>query len=562
MTTFSHVADANGYAKKVVAGKIIACEFVVKACARHLNDLKESRERGFPFTFNREKADRVCRFIEKLPHIKGRWANTSIRLEPWQKFILCSIFGWVHKSTGKRRFIEAFIGVCRKNGKSLLAAGIAMYMLTADDESGAEVYCGATSEKQAWEVFEPAHKIAQRTPKLVERFGITINAKSLTILNDARKFEPVIGKPGDGPSPHCFVIDEYHEHADTAMYDTAVTGIGAREQPLILIITTAGTSVGSPCKEKHDHIIKMLRGEIQDDRTFGIIYTIDKNDDWTDFNVWKKANPNMGISVSEEFLRSQLQVAMTQATRQSIIKCKHLNIWSSTGNAWINMQKWEQCASGLKLDDFLGERCWLALDLASKIDLCAMAIIFKRDGIYYLFVKHYLPEDTISAPESDIYRRFLAEGWLTETPGARTDFHYVVEDLHWLNDNFEIQGIGFDPKEATMLMNDISSDPAFEFECIEIPQNPTNISEPMKEFEALYLSGNLLHEGSPIINWQAGNVIQRYSNRAKSYYPGKEKPGNKIDGIVAAIMALFLALKDESVESSRFESEDADIFVI
>lgn len=559
---FENVTDANTYAKKVLSGKIISCEFTKKACQRHLDDLRKSKSRDYPYQFRKDLADRACRFIEKLPHIKGKWAGSLVRLESWEKFIICSIFGWVHKSNGKRRFREAYIEVSRKNGKSILAAGIGLYMFAVDNERGAEVFCGATSEKQAWEVFGPARLMTQKTQAFVTRFGIEVNAKTLTILKDACKFEPVIGKPGDGASPHAYIIDEYHEHPDTTMYDTAVTGMGAREQPLILIITTAGTDLSSPCKDKSDEIKNLLRGNIHNDQTFGIIYTIDEQDDWTDIENWKKANPNYGVSVGEDFLKSRLQEAMNTASRQGIIKCKHLNIWSSTGAAWINMQKWEQCKSGLKIDEFYGERCWIALDLASKIDLCAMVIMFRRGEDYYMFAKHYLPEDTVNLPENDLYRRFSADGFLVETPGARTDFNYVIDDIRTLNENFEIQSIGFDPKESTMLMNEISSDPDFDFECIEIPQNPTNISEPMKEFEALYMSKNLLHEGSAIINWQASNVVQKYSSRTKTYYPGKEKSVNKIDAIVAGIMALLLAMKDSHIEESRFEKEDADIFVI
>lgn len=216
----THTAKANQYAQDVVAGRIPACRQAIQACKRHLRDLERTKT-DWPFRFDESKAERACKFIELLKHTKGKWARANrldtdanrIRLELWQCFVVCSLFGWVSKATGKRRFRRASIYVPRKNGKSIFASAVGLYMLTLDDEPGAEVYSGATTQKQAWEVFKPARQMAVKAPDFVEAVGMTVNAASL-VLEDGSKFEPVIGAPGDGASPHCAIVDEYHEHPD------------------------------------------------------------------------------------------------------------------------------------------------------------------------------------------------------------------------------------------------------------------------------------------------------------------------------------------------------------
>lgn len=243
-----------------MAGKVLACKWVKLACRRQLKDLARQGKKAFPYRFEPEKAERICRFIELLPHTKGKWAakRELLRLSPWQKFILTTLFGWIRTKDGLRRFREAYIEVPRKNGKSIKAAGVGLYCLSADDEHGAEVYSGATSEKQAWEIFRPARLMAKRTPDLCERFGIEVNASTLAIPENGSRFEPLIGSPGDGASPSCVLIDEYHEHDSDELYDAMVTGMGAREQPITFIITTAGSNMAGPCYIKRGQVVNVL----------------------------------------------------------------------------------------------------------------------------------------------------------------------------------------------------------------------------------------------------------------------------------------------------------------
>jgi phage terminase large subunit-like protein len=305
------------------------------------------------YRYDVAKADHVCSFIEKLPHTKGQWArkrpgqSNRIELEPWQLFIVCSIFGWVEKETGFRKYSEAYICVPRKNAKSTLAAAIGLYMLCADGEYGAEIYSGATKEKQAMEVFRPALLMAKKTPQLHKWFGVECAVKSIYREEDGSRFEPVVGNPGDGASPSCAIVDEYHEHETTILHDTMQTGMGAREQGLLLVITTAGSNIDGPCHILQGDVEKMLDGLIEDENLFGIIYTVTVPEELVGTpegeNFWKTeaalrmANPNYGVSVFAEFLLKSLRQAIQSAHKQNVFKTKHLNIWVNAATAWMNM---------------------------------------------------------------------------------------------------------------------------------------------------------------------------------------------------------------------------------
>ncbi|ABM27891.1 phage Terminase [Nitratidesulfovibrio vulgaris DP4] len=531
---------AARYAREVLRGVVPACEYVRQACQRHLDDMERSRDKNYPYVWDKAAAEKVCRFASNMVHVKGReWAGKKITLQPWQCFILACAFGWVRKSDGLRRYREIYAEIPRKSGKSILGACIGLYMFSADGEPGAEVYSGATSEKQAWEVFGPARQMCLKNPAFAAHFGIHVGAKNLHILQNASKFEPIIGKPGDGASPHCAIVDEYHEHPTPDLYDTMLTGMGARSQPMLVVITTAGVDTSAPCFAKRDESVKVLQGTLENDQLFTIIFTIDEADDWTMWTAWEKANPNLGISLYADFLEARRKEAIQIASRQNIIKCKHLNVWANAGSAWINMVAWNACRADVMLDDFAGESCWVGVDLASKIDLTAMMLLFRRGNECYLFGRYYLPEETVQLPENTHYQRWVAEGLLVATPGARTDYRYLMDDLLAFAEQFSVRELAYDPREAEMLMQEIREQVAFP--CIEINQSPVCISEPMKEFEALYLSGKLHHDGDPVLNWQASNVVLR-STKTKAYYPSKERPENKIDGIVAAIMALSRAM--------------------
>lgn len=540
-----HVASLEAYVSGVLAGDVLACKWIRFACERHRKD-REAKA-SFPYRFDSAKAERACKFAEMFPHVKGRWAakHELLRLEPWQCFFYGSIFGWVHKKTGLRRFRKVRLYVPRKNGKSLAVAPIGLYMLTADNEPGAEVYSGATSEKQAWEVFGPAKQMAKLVPDFISAFGVEVNAKTLTVPDKLAKFEPVIGKPGDGASPHCSITDEYHEHDTDEQLATMETGMGAREQPLSIVVSTAGDNVAGPCRDDWVDCQKVLEGVNEDDRLFSMIFTIDQEDEWSTEAALRKANPNYDVSVSGEFLLAQMRDAINNPRKQGHFKTKHLNLWVQARDAFINMQRWAECKRDLKLEDFKGKRCFVGMDLASKIDLAALELLFPMDGefsgCFARFGKYYLPEETVNLPENQHYQGWHTQGWLTATDGNQTDYFHILDDIKEMAETFEIAKFAYDPHNATMLVTACQEEglPMVSF-------GPTvlNFSEPMKQIEALIRDRKLLHNGDPVMNWAMSNVTAKL-DRKDNVFPNKERPENKIDPFVALCMAMGVAMVDE-----------------
>ncbi|SDO29506.1 Phage terminase-like protein, large subunit, contains N-terminal HTH domain [Halomonas shengliensis] len=548
MASYPNVNSANKYARDVVGGRIVACKWVKLACKRHLDDLKAAKARSFPYRFDRDTAERVCDFIQLLPHTKGKWARERrlIILEPWQRFLFAALFGWLHKKTGQRRYREAYIEVPRKNGKSVIAAGVANYMLAADGEYGAEVYCGATTEKQAWEVFRPAKLMLTKSPALISAAGIEVMAKNISIPEDGSRLEPLIGNPGDGSSPSCALVDEFHEHQTPDLYDTMLTGMGARDQPLMFIITTAGFNLAGPCYDKRRQAQQMLDGSVPNPELFAAIYTIDEGDDWQDSSTLRKANPNFGVSVSEEFLLKAQRDAVRYPSRQNSFLTKHLNLWVSARTAWLNMADWHSAGDeALALEHFEGKPCWIGVDLASKTDIAAIALLF-RDEIeagktrWTAFVRSYLPEGAIERASNNraAYESWINSGDLITTDGEELDFDIIRDDLMDLSGRFEIEEIAYDPWRATQLAHQLMKDGA---EIVEYRNTVQNMSPPMREMEAAITAGRWRHACDPVLTWMASNVVAKVDAK-ENIYPRKERSENKIDGIIAILMALGRAV--------------------
>lgn len=547
---FPHVSAAECYVSGVISGKIPACKWVKLACERHVRDTAASITKGFPYVFDAEKAERACKFMELLPHVKGKWALPDpktrqpqlMRLEPWQAFIIASIFGWVKKTTGKRRFHKARIYVPRKNGKSFFGAGIALFMLAKDNEPGAEVYSGATSEKQAWEVFGPARQMALKHPKLAPGLRITINAQSLVRESDNSKFLPVIGKPGDGASPHCAIIDEYHEHKTSELIDTMETGMGAREQPLSFVISTAGTDTAGPCREDWKACERILEntGGFEDDTTFCIIYTIDQGDKWDTESALIKANPNWGISINAERILAELKVAQQSARKQSAFKTKYLNQWVTAKDGFFNVSEWAKLERpSIKREDYKEYPSYLAGDLASKHDIVALMQLFcLPDKRYAIFGKYYLPAATLDLPENQHYRNWQIQGWIETAGDDVTDLETFKEDALELCRDYQVEEFPFDPNRAWGVF------PALEREglpVVEYRNTVLTMSEPMKELDALIRSGRIIHNGDPVLAWAIGNTTGKYDKK-DNVYPNKETVANKIDPVVGTLMALGRAM--------------------
>jgi phage terminase large subunit-like protein len=546
---FPHVFAAESYVSGVLSWKIPACKWVKLACERHRRDMESSKTKRFPYVFDPAKANKACQFIEMLPHVKGKWAlpdaktrkMQTMRMEPWQKFVICSLFGWVKKRSGKRRFHKARLYIPRKNGKSFFGAGIGLYMLALDGEPGAEVYSGATSEKQAWEVFGPARQMALRFDALTKYLGVAVNAQSLIIERDNSKFLPVIGKPGDGASPHCAIIDEYHEHKTSELIDTMETGMGAREQPLSLVISTAGADTAGPCREDWKACERILEntGGFEDDTTFCVIWTIDADDQWDTDAALIKANPNWGVSINAERILAELKVAQQSARKQSSFKTKYLNQWVTAKDGFFNVSEWAKLERKITREDYKDMPCYLAGDLASKHDLVALMQLFcLPDKRYALFGKYYLPAATLDLPENQHYRNWQIQGWIESAGDDVTDLEQFKEDAMELCANYQVEEFPFDPNRAWGVF------PALQREGLPVVEYRNTVlmmSEPMKELDALIRSGRIIHNGDPVLAWAIANTTGKIDKK-DNVFPNKESPANKIDPVVSALMAIGRAM--------------------
>lgn len=571
--SFPGVATALQFARDVVKGKVPCCRYIVLACQRHLDDLAKSKKREYPYRFDPAKAEKKLRLIEFLPHTKGKWARErkKVTLEPWQKFGVACTFGWVRKKSGLRRFRESYWEVPRKNGKSVIAAGVGLGMFLADGEFGAEVYSGATTEKQALEVFRPAQLMVRRTPEIGALCGVVVNAQNLHRPDDGSRFEPVIGNPGDGASPSCAIVDEYHEHDSDDLCVTMQTGMGAREQPLMFIITTAGANIAGPCYDKRTEVVEMLEGLVPSDELFGWIWTIDEGDDWQDPKVLAKANPNMGISVYPDYLMAQQAQAIRRARFAAKFKNKHLNVWTAAKTGYFNMAKWgsKDCLDpSLSLDQFKGQSCILGMDLAAKIDLTAMVRLFWEDidgrrHYYCVSPTFWVPEDTVLGTDNrrmaDRYQKWVASKDLIAADGAEIDYRDILAEAVEMHGKSPVQCSPIDPHGAANLSHQLDDEGLTP---ITIQQNYTNMSDPMKELEAAILSGRFHHDGNPLLTWCVGNVVgKHYAGDDDVVRPTKQHADNKIDGAVALIMAIGRAMVPPEARSALETLSDDDILV-
>lgn len=552
-----YIARATAYARGVVAKKIPACSYVRAACQRYLEGLRRQKEKAYPYRLDEAKVNRVCGFVELCPHVKGKWARDAeaLRLEDWQCFVEVNVFGWVRKRDGLRRYRRVYIEVPRKNAKSTLTAANGLYMFAEDGEHGAEVYSGATTEKQAWEVFGPARLMAKNTPDMLEQYGIGVGAKNLHSAATASKFEPIIGKPGDGASPSFSITDEYHEHATSDQYDTMVTGMGAREQPIAWVITTAGANTAGPCYSLRQSAVEMLTGAVESDDLFALIYTIDEKDDWTDPKILAKANPNLDVSVFREFLETQQRNAINDPREQTKFKTKHLNVWVTASSPYFNLELWNRLGDpSITRARFAQSACFVGLDLASKLDLCAKVLVFPHDvgGVthYTVFGDFYCPASRLEGAERRHYMQWSEQGHLIATPGDITDYDYIETDLKADAEQHALVALGADPYNATMLLTHLQ-DTIGADKVVEVPQTVSHLSEPMKELQALIVAGRIHHDGNPALAWMIGNVTAQ-EDRNQNVFPRKEFPEKKIDGAVALIIALGRAMSQPADTTSPY----------
>ncbi len=538
----NYVGIANQYVNDVLTGKILTCKFVKQACKRQREDLK----RDFKYEFNDELANRVCRFVELLPHIKGELAGKPIKLEGWQIFILTTLFGWVDED-GYRRYKTAYTEIARKNAKSTLSSAVALYMLCMDGEGGAEVYSAATTRDQARIVFEDSQSMVRKSEGL-RGFGVQVSSHTIYQESSASRMKALARDQGgnlDGLNVHCAIVDELHAHKVRDVWDVLETATGARTQPLLWAITTAGSNRSGICYEQRDYARRILEGAHEDDSYFGIIYTLDADDDWTDEANWIKANPNMGVSVGLGDMQRKARKAMELPSAQNNFLTKHLNVWVNAATSWLDMRKWDASESDLKLEDFLGEPCYLGLDLAEKRDIAALSILFKRDNTFYSFGNYYLNEQQVEHSGNSQYSGWQKSGHLIVNDGDITDFDVIADDLRDICANYDVQEIAFDPAFSSYFATKLIQEG---LPMVEIRQVAKFFTSPFIELENLVYSDQFKHDGNPCMTWMVSNTMAKQSKFSGLIHPIKERPENKIDGVIALLMALGRSMAIEDSE--------------
>ncbi len=549
---------AKGYIEDVLAGRVAACRWVRLAVERHVRDLEEGGQRGL--WFDEVAAARAIHFFSFLKHSKGEWAGQSIQLEPWQQFLCWCIFGW-KRGDGLRRFRTAYVEVPRKNGKSTWASGVGLYLFDADGEPGAEIYTAATKRDQARITHAEAMRMVKASPFLRKR--IRVFKDNLHIEGTASKFEP-LGRDADsmdGLNIHGAIVDELHAHPNRAVWDVLDTATGARRQPLMLAITTAGFDRSTLCWEQHEYTQKVLnRVGDGDDTFFGIIFTIDEGDDWREETTWEKANPNYNVSVKADDLRRKAAKAILMPSALNSFLRLHLNVWTQAETKWVDAERWRSCAGYVSAEALRGRQCYGGLDLSRTTDVTALAWVFPPDDEgepFQVLMRFWVPEARVkerSAKGDMNYESWVRQGLITATPGDVIDYDYVYSQIDEDAQQFEVAEIAFDRWGAAAVYQVVEEKG---LTMVQMGQGFASMSAPMKELEKLILSKRLAHGGNPVLAWMADNLVAR-EDPAGNIKPDREKSTEKIDGMVALIMGLDRATR-HSDNRSVYEDEDVKV---
>lgn len=543
------------YAGDVLDGNLQTSIWVQRAVQRQISDLQDGAERGL--WFDEASADHALAFFRFLKHSKGEWAGQTISLEPWQQWILSVLFGW-KREDGSRRFRTAYLEIARKNGKSTLAAGIGLYLLTADGEAGAEIYSAATKRDQARITHAEATRMVKSSPAL--RARVKVYKDNLHIEGTASKYEP-LGRDSDsmdGLNIHGAIIDEVHAHRTRETWDVLDTATSSRRQPLILAITTAGFDRQSLCWELHEYTEKVLTGIVDDDSWFGIIYTIDEEDleRFDQEEIWLKANPNLDVSVKREDLRRKAAKAQEMPSALNAFLRLHLNVWTQSESKWISPEVWRSCGQLVDGAGLRGRTCYGGLDLSSTTDVSALVLVFppQSEGeLYQGLCRFWIPEDSMrerSRRDRVPYDSWVRQGYIQATPGNVIDYDWILAQIDEDAQQYDLREIAFDRWGATRIVQDLE---AGGMTVVQFGQGFASMSPPMRELEKLILSQGLAHGSNPVLTWMADNLVAR-QDPAGNIKPDKERSRERIDGMVALIMGLDRALRHadhRSVYESR-----------
>lgn len=538
----------EGYIDRVITGKRNAGYYEELAVHRYLSDLQK---KDWPFHFEESAALQALLFFNFLKHFEGEWAGQDLELEGWQAFIIWNIFGW-KKKNGKRRFTYADILVARKNGKTTLAAGIGLYMLTLDGERGAQVFSAAVDKGQAaicWNAAREMSRISTTLKKLIKLYHSSIVVESLV-----SSFKPLSKetKNKDGLNPHCSICDERHAWKTNEIYDVIKSGMGARSQPLILSISTAGFDMDAPYFKDMQVMYDILEGKKVRENQFIMIFQPDKKDDWKNPTTWEKANPNYGISVKEDYFISELEDAINKGSTTEVnFKTKNLNLWVDAPDVWIPDDVVSANFRDTDIDELIGQECYAGLDLASHIDINALVLYFpkhKNKPFKFLF---FVPESKIKENEDRAdYKIWQEEGYLIATPGDMIDIDLMVSIILKELKRYNVKNLSFDPYKSYHGVIQGLQNGGIDEILDEYTQNISNMSEPAKEIQRMLLARETDLLGNPVIRWMFRNVIM-YQDANGNIRPDKRKSSGKIDGVISMINAIGGYLSKTSEENSK-----------
>ena len=516
------------YADDVINDRIIACKYVKQACERYLSFFEK-------YDFNTSKCDKVINFIKKLKHFLGKHNGKPFILLPYQEWIIFSIFGFYYKGTNKRVTNYVYIELARKQGKTALAAAIALYMMIADGESGSECELVANSAKQAKICFDMCSNFLQsvdRKGKYFKRYRDKIK------FDYTKSFLQILSSDAsgnDGYNSNCFILDEAHEQADSRLWDVMCSSQGMRENPLAMIITTAGFNLFGFCYNYRKTCLEILSNVKQDDSQFVAIYTLDEDDDWQDESVWIKSNPSLNVTVFNDYLKQQVTKARNNSSLEVGTRTKNFNQWLSSQDIWINNDYLLNSTRKIDYDDYKEYQCYMGVDLASVSDLTALATMIVTDDELLFKCHYYLPNSSLTDNvNAELYKKWKREGYLTITDGNVTDYDYITLDIKKISNKLFINKIAYDSYNATQWAITATNE--------GLPLEPFSqalwhFNKPTKEFERLIKSRKIVIDDNPITRWCFANVQLKFDHN-DNCKPVKSSDMLKIDGTIAMLQAL------------------------
>ena len=523
------------YAKDVVSGKILACQWVKLACKRFLDDINSQ-----DYYFDEKKYNTLTTFTGVMKHYSSGAAGKPFILEPWEDFIICNIFCLYRVDTRRRKYKTAHISVSRKNGKTTLAAALGLFSLIADGEPASSVIMAANSREQAHIDFDAASAFARQLDPRKKSLKVLRNEIVFQKNNASLKVISADASTGDGLNPSMVILDELHEAVDSKLFDVLRSGQGFREQPLMLSITTAGFRIGGFCNQYEDYCKEILMGQKVDETLFALLYTLDDGDDWTDESNFIKSNPNLGVTVKRDWLSEQVNQAKNSPTLEVGVKTKNLNVWCSSSTTWIPEQYIRRSLMDVDLTEFKNKNnylVYLGFDLAAISDLTAVSIMFcdPETEEYFFKTWYYLPKSALDGKyNSELYKMWSSKGFLTLTDSETTDYNYIQNQIVYLYETFDVQGVFFDSWNAQMLVNNLTN---LGLPMTAYSQSIGNFNKPTKEMERLVLSDKVRFDNNPITRFCFDNVELKVDINGNSK-PVGDHNAKKIDGVISMLNAL------------------------